>query len=152
MRIIVLTFASLLLSVMTCHAAEVLDFRADDPLIQAVGGNVTLLPDSAQGLNATPIAGELGPTLTSANVNGVVRTALSFNGTNQVLRSGAIMVPAVGSLFAVVNDADVSPGDKRIVGWENADSQNDGVALIPAFPASGGILLAVAPRVVPSAI
>ncbi len=142
-RFALLALVASVLGASHARAGLVLDFRADDLGIVTNGtGNVTLWPDQAQGLNATPEPGTSTPALTSVTINGLTKPALNFNGSQKLI-SGPITAPPSGSMFIVLNNTNAANTfNSRVIGWERNDSGTHGLSLIPA--ASNGNLHVVA--------
>ena len=117
-------------------------FRADDSGIMTnASGHVTFLPNQAGGgADATQVLGitNLGPTLTTAVINGTTNRALHFDST-EVLES-PITCYTSGSLFIVMQESDASfgnngsDGGQRVIGWGNSSTGVNGVELTPYYP------------------
>ena len=105
--------------------------RADDPyLVADSDGRVTLWPNrSGLPADARPAAQGRGPWKTSAEINGHARSVLRFDAES--LLELPRKVPASGSLFVVFRTADTGSASQRLLGWEDSDTGEHGLGMMP---------------------
>jgi hypothetical protein len=111
--------------------AELLAFRADDPrLIVGSDGLVKIWPDRAGvAEDATIVADQGAPRLTTATIGGRSRPVLRFQGQESL--EAPCTVPAVGSLFVVFRPDASAVGGQRLVGWEDSSVGRHGLGVMP---------------------
>ena len=139
MMIMLIALAAVLGDAGNARGALILDLRADQGVTVNAEGNVTAWADqSGNGNDASaPVA---GPTLVTTIVNGMSHPVLNFDGTDQYLSSPP-HVPSTGTMILVYSDSDVSGSQRRLVGWDDSLTGNNGIGLCPSWP-GGGVLVA----------
>ena len=135
-----ITLATVLGDAGKARGTLILDLRADQGVTLNAAGNVTAWVDqSGNGNDASaPVA---GPTLVTTIVNGMSHPVLSFDGTDQYLTSSP-HVPSTGTMILVYSDSDFSGSQRRLVGWDDSLTGNNGIGVCPSWPGGGVLVLA----------
>ena len=129
--------ALLTMTVGRADAATIVDFSADTD-VRTTNSIVTGWGDQSGNHFDAVTASQEGPVLTTAVINGRSHPVLRFNGNNYL--TAAPHVPATGTLFIVYSNT-ASPGDRRVIGWEDSLFGSNGITIIPSY-VNGGMLLA----------